>query len=314
MNCLRSLRNLLVVALLSQFQQTLAQPVAEQLLETHWRYTYTLHLETNSLVQQASEQWRHFLWFRFDGMCKQHLNGKPSESAWRLDNQQIHFPFRQKNTFVVARLNAFSLELEQSEPGGKATYIHHFTRVKSEDSPFAQQTNTLPVVQVQTVPLPEADISAPVQAVAALVGDDVCIELTGGGYDDGSNPARRDYITVTRTGRLVHEFERAQGNRLVQKANISKEELVKFLEWAVTEQRFFQLENFYDCKTPECEKRKSLKPAPVPLRLRIVYDDKSKMVAVSIWGLDGKDRRYISCPPELERIVDAVQRMANQVR
>jgi hypothetical protein len=98
----------------------------------------------------------------------------------------------------------------------------------------------------------------------------------------------------------------------VRKTKIPKDELEKFLEWAASEQRFFELENSYDCKTPDCEKRKTVKPLPVPLRLRIAKGDRVKMITVSIWGLDKNGRRYVGYPPELDRIVDAIQRMANR--
>ncbi len=310
MQCLRLLRDLLIVALFFQFSHSAAAQIsAERLLETQWRYTYTLHVETNSLAQQASDSWRHFLWFRFDGVCLQNQNGKSSESPCRFENQQVQFPFRQKNAFAVARLNDFSLELRYADSGGKGTYIHHFTRVKNEDSPFARSANVLPVVQVLTVP-PVA--AAPLASQKAAASDDICVELIGGGFYGGINPVQQDYVTVTREGRLIHEFESVRGQRMTKKLKIPKEELEKFLEWAATEQRFFEFESNYDCKTPECEKRKTVKPAPVPLRLRIAQGDRSKMVTVSIWGLDKNGKRHVTYPPELDRIVDAVQRMASR--
>jgi hypothetical protein len=48
--------------------------------------------------------------------------------------------------------------------------------------------------------------------------------------------------------------------------------------------------------------------------LRIAKGEQKKMVTVSIWGLDKNGRRHVDCPPELDRIVDAIERMTNQVR
>lgn len=316
MQNLRFLRGLCLAAL------SLISPIlnaqtkgAERLFETHWRYTYTLHVESNSLVQQAGERWRHFLWFRYDSICKQDVNGKTAEDAWRVENQRLHFSFRQKNVFTVARLNDFSLDLETQAPDGKGTYLHHFVKVKKEDSPFARESNTLPVVQVQTVPSPaQTDSTEATQTTTppAFSDEGFCVELVGGGFYGGINPVQHDYITISPAGRLVHEFESARSERLTHKTTISKEELEKFLDWAAAEQRFFELENTYDCKTPECEKRKTVKPMPVPLRLRVAHGNQVKMVTVSIWGLDKNGRRYVSYPPELDRIVDAIQRMANR--
>ncbi len=312
MQDLRFVRTLCMVALFLNSSKLAAQMSAESLFETHWRYTYTLHTETNSLVQQAGNQWQHFLWFRHDSVCKQDLNGKITESFWEANSQQLHFSFRQKNAFAVALLNDFSLELETKAPDGKGTYLHHFIKVKKEDSPFAEETNTLPVVQVQTVPLTYPDSLSATQTARAPVEEDIRVELVGGGYYGGINPVQHDYITITNEGRLIHEFESVRGERLVRKTKIPKDELEKFLEWAASEQRFFELENSYDCKTPDCEKRKAVKPLPVPLRLRIAKGDRVKMITVSIWGLDKNGRRYVAYPPELDRIVDTIQRMANR--
>ena len=313
MQDLRLMRVICMIALFSNSTKVPAQMSAENLFETHWRYTYTLHVETNSLIHQAGDQWQHFLWFRADSVCKQDLNGKTSESIWKVDGQRLLFSFRQKNTFAVARLNEFSLELESNAPDGKGIHLHHFVKVKKEDSPFARELNTLPVVQVQTVPLIYPDsVSKAQTSIVPAEEEGFSVELVGGGYYGGINPVQHDYITITNEGRLIHEFETAMGERFTRKTTIPKDELEKFLEWAATEQRFFELENNYDCKTPECEKRKTAKPLPVPLRLRIAKGERVKIIAISIWGLDKNGRRYIAYPPELDRIVDAIQRMANK--
>ncbi|MBP6828315.1 MAG: hypothetical protein KA165_17245 [Saprospiraceae bacterium] len=291
-----------------------AQSCVSRLLETHWQYTYTLHLETNSLIQQAGDQLRHFLYFRFDSVCRQNLNGKTAETGWWTDSQQLHLAFRQNDQFDLTCLNDYSLELKYHSKDGKSTYVHHFVRIRREESPLTSGNNMLPVVQVQTVSLPKTNpalaASQPISLPAPGDGD-VAVELTGGGYYGGINPVQHDYITIGYDGRLIHEFESMQGKRLVQKANVSKEELEKFIEWATKEQHFPDMASSYDCKTPDCEKRKSVKPTPVPLRLSIAAGETRKMVTISIWGLDRNGRRYVSYPPEIDRIVDAIQRMAN---
>ena len=298
-------------------QPLIAQHGPNRLLETHWQYTYTLQLETNSVVQQAGEQWRHFLYFQFDSICRQSLNGSVTASPWKLDDHALQLAFRKTAQFEVSRLNDFSLELKFSSKDGKSTYVHHFARIARENSPFSETCNTLPVVQIQTVPLPsgpapDGELAGQPISLPASRNNGVCVELVGGGYYGGINPVQQDYITISREGRLIHEFESLQGKRLIQKVEIPGDELEKFITWAVQEQRFFELAAEYDCKTAECEKRKTVKPSPVPLRLSITYNDTRKMVAVSIWGLDKNGRRYVSYPPEIDRIVDAIQRMANR--
>lgn len=311
---LRFLHGLFIACMLLCTHPASARDNSGRLSETHWQYTYTLQLETNSLVQQAGDQWQHFLYFRFDSVCRQQLNGKVTESDWWLDSQELHFAFRQQRLFSLSRLNDYSLELTYVSKDGKSTYVHHFARIQRENSPLGQETNTLPVVLVQTIPLPQADPEVTAQAITlpAPGTEPASVELVGGGYYGGINPVQQDFITISGEGRLIHQFESMQGKRLTQKTDIPKEELDRFIEWATKEQRFMEMESSYDCKTPECEKRKTVKPTPVPLRLSISTGEVRKMVTVSIWGLDKNGRRYVSYPPELDRIIDAVQRLASR--
>jgi len=314
MQCLRIHLCVWVALLFPQISGLFAQSDDCRLLETHWQYTYTLQLETNSLVQQAGDRWQHFLYFRFDSVCRQNLNGKTSESAWWLDSQQLHVAFRQNDVFALERLNDYSLELKYFSKDGKSSFIHHFVRIGRDESPFSQESNTLPVVTVETLPPVRSDTAQIAAAIPLPAASDnaAVVELTGGGYYGGINPVQHDYITIGGDGRLIHEFESVQGKRLIQKANIGKDELDKFIAWATKDQRFTDMASSYDCKTPDCEKRKSVKPAPVPLRLSITSNGVRKMVTISIWGLDKNGRRYVSYPPELDRIIDAVQRMAER--
>ncbi len=314
MQCLRIHIYVWVVLFFAQISGLFAQSNDCRLLETHWQYTYTLQLETNSLVQQAGDRWQHFLYFRFDSVCRQNLNGKTSESVWWLDSQQLHMAFRQNNLFTLERLNDYSLDLKYFSKDGKCSFVHHFVRIRKDESPLSQESNMLPVVTVETLPPVKSDTAPVAQAVRlpAVSDNDAVVELTGGGYYGGINPVQHDYITIGPDGRLIHEFESVQGKRLIQKANIGKEELEKFIAWATEEQRFTEMASSYDCKTPDCEKRKAVKPTPVPLRLSITSDGVRKMVTISIWGLDKNGRRYVSYPPELDRIVDAIQRMAER--
>lgn len=314
MPCLRIHIYLWVVLSFSQLSGLNAQTNNCRLFETYWQYTYTLQPETNSLVQQAGDRWQHFLYFRFDSVCREYLNGKISESGWWLDSQQLHLDFRHNNQFAVERLNDFSLDLKFFSKDGKRTLIHHFVRLRREESPLSQESNMLPVVMVQTLPPVVYDTELVARAIQlpAASDNDAVVELVGGGYYGGINPVQHDYITIGRDGRLIHEFESIQGKRLVQKAKIGKEEMEKFISWATEDQRFADMESSYDCKTPECEKRKTVKPTPVPLRLSINVNGTRKMVSISIWGLDKNGRRYVSYPPELDRIIDAIQRMAER--
>jgi hypothetical protein len=59
--------------------------------------------------------------------------------------------------------------------------------------------------------------------------------------------------------------------------------------------------------------RKSDKPTPIPLRIVVTYGQRKKVVTVAIWGKDNTGTQYVEYPPQLDHIVDAIQRMANRL-
>ena len=56
-----------------------------------------------------------------------------------------------------------------------------------------------------------------------------------------------------------------------------------------------------------------IKPTPIPLRLMVAYGDKKKVITISIWGMDNSHIKYVDYPPELDKIIDAIQRMAHRI-
>jgi len=51
-------------------------------VETKWRYTYTIHLESNTIIHQADEKYDFYLHWRYDYTFEQFFNGKFSKGTW----------------------------------------------------------------------------------------------------------------------------------------------------------------------------------------------------------------------------------------
>ena len=77
--------------------------------------------------------------------------------------------------------------------------------------------------------------------------------------------------------------------------------------------KFFEMQRLYDCNNIACEKRKVMKPTPIPLRLMINYGDKKRVVTVSIWGEDNTKIRYAEYPAALDNIIEAIRKMTHRL-
>jgi hypothetical protein len=295
------------------------------IIETKWQYAYTIHLESGTVVHQAEDNYAHFLYFKYDYSFLQFLNGVVTDGIWSLKNDQLEWPFRKQKSFQLSNLTDLSLDLEFAQPSAKGTWVYHFNRVESKDAPFLKPLNELPEVRI------EAENPKLLQRVFAKKQDKwwqigrknaekpqkeaeiyISVELNGGGYYGGLDPVQRDYVVIKNDGRLIKEFKSQNRNLMITKKNITREELERFAKWAV-EQKFFDCSREYDCKAAFCEKRKNMRPEPMPLRICIAYGNVRKMVTISIYGFDDKGVKYVDYPPELDHIIEAIQRMASRL-
>lgn len=315
---------------LTSFAQTdyagLYGPIKEQrLIESKWRYTYTLHVESNTVIHKAENYYDYFLYLRYDYTYQEYLNGEFSRGTWSLNGRTLFYSFKNIKKFEITELGKNVLVLEFNQPNAKGTYQYHFVRVPSEAAPFVKPANELPDVIVEEID-PRAlkrerrwwafgkkkkkkkkDKYAPTPQLTYIN-----VELIGGGYYGGINPVLRDYIHVKSDGRLIKEHKSVKNGLQITKKNIPREELEEFADW-VTRQGFFEMERMYDCETPICQKRKRQKPTPVPLRLAVAYGSRKKVITISIWGMDDNQIHYVDYPKELDNIIDAIQRMANRI-
>lgn len=294
-----------------------------QLVESKWRYAYTLHVESNTVIHKAENYYDFFLYLRYDYTYQEYLNGAFSRGTWSLNERTLFYSFKNINKFEISELSKKNLVLEFNQPNAKGTYQYHFVRVSTEEAPFVKPANELPDVIVEEID-PNAGKSAKKWWVFGKKNKKrnryephpeqtyINVELIGGGYYGGVNPVLRDYIHIKSNGRLIQEHKSVQHGLKVVKKDIPREELEQFIEW-VERQGYFEMERMYDCEMPICQKRKRQKPSPVPLRLAITYGSKKKVITISIWGMDDNQIHYVDYPKALDNIIDAVQRMASRL-
>ncbi len=345
MNDVRSLSGKLIgISLWCLFSQVLwaqQQPyrasfgaVDEQLLiETKWRYTYTLHLQSNTIVHRADGQYDWYLYFRYDNSFWEYLNGKSRQGQWRIDNRRLYYAFGEIPHFKIAQITTRLLVLEFQQPTSRGTYQYHFVRVQSRDAPFQRPANQLPEVIVEDTRTHPTHSNGRWWAYAAqrkkrqlwakfrsivrrnqpqVYEPYIYIELIGGGFYGGIDPVLKDYIVIKNDGRLIKEFESVHNGLVVTRKYIPRQELEAFARFILS-QGFFEMERMYDCQSHLCAQRKLRQPRPIPLRLAVTYGQRRKVVTVAIWGKDDSGIQYVDYPPALDAIVDAIQRMASRI-
>jgi hypothetical protein len=118
-------------------------------VNTKWKYTYTTHAESNTVIHKADEQYDHFIFFRYDYGFQNYLNGTLTTGLWRLNKEQneIKYPFRKVDWWRIAAFDEQTLILEFTM-NRKSSYRYHFVRVSSEEAPFERSPNDLPDILV----------------------------------------------------------------------------------------------------------------------------------------------------------------------
>ena len=312
-----------VSVVFAQSDKSLYGPVPERLFaETQWRYTYALHVESNTIIHKAEQYYDYFLWFRYDYTYQEFLNGKLSRGNWSLNERTLFYSFKHIGKFEIFEVGRKTLVLEFNQPNAKGTYQYHFVRVNSAETPFERPANELPEVLVEETLRGQGQPQRfafgkkrkrrreAEQRAKEGNGKQINIELIGGGYYGGIDPVQRDYIHIKNDGRLVKEFQSVHNGLVVTKRSIPRAELEQFAEY-VFHQGFFETERMFDCDSPVCEKRKRNKPTPIPLRLAVTYGDQRKVITISVYGMDDKKMRYVDYPSSLDNIIDAIRKMAD---
>jgi hypothetical protein len=300
-------------------------------VESKWKYTYTLHAESNTIIHKADQSYEFFLYFRYDYTYQEFLNGKLTRGNWSLNGRSLFYSFQHVNKFEIVQLNKSVLVLEFTQKNSKGKYQYHFVRVDSKNAPFVKPANELPEVLVEAdtdgsqhngffrkkkkkrdwlAMLRRKNRKSDTPAGPPPVY--ISVDLIGGGYYGGIDPVLKDFIQIKTDGRLIKEFHSVNNGLLVTKKNIPRQELEMFADY-VLKQGFFDFERAYDCPNQMCQKRKGEKPTPIPLRLAITYGERKKTVTIAIWGKDNLNIQYVDYPKQLDNIIDAIQRMANRL-
>jgi hypothetical protein len=294
-----------------------------QLIGTKWRYAYTLHLESNTTVHQADKEYQYFLFFKYDYTFEQFLHGKLTKGNWSLGGGTLFYPFRNIKKFEIAAINNKTLVLEFQQPNSNGTYQYHFVQVETAIAPFVRPADELPEVVVEAEPkeprrrswwsiLRGGNDEAKKAEAAKKQQTYISVELVGGGYYGGIDPVIKDFISINTEGRLIHEYQTVNQPLRVIKKNIPRAELELFAEYVVNN-KFFELQRLYDCTNLACEKRKKMKPTPIPLRLMISYGDKRRVITIAVWGEDNTKIRYTEYPQSLDYIIEAIRKMTHRL-
>ena len=291
--------------------------------ETKWKYTFTLHLESNTILHQAGDAYEYFLYFKYNNTFEQFLNGERSVGKWSIEDNELKYTFKKVEVFRIIRLDREVMVLEFEQPFSKGHFQYQFVAQDDENVPFVKPENELPLVKVDLAGKREKGLfsfkkkrkrkrkTSKRKRSQKIDEPYISIELAGGGYYGGIDPVIKDYIEVKSDGRLIKEFQSIEQGLIVTKKNIPRIELEMLVEYAKA-QGFFDFQRSYDCNDSLCKKRKSKSPRPIPLRLAITHGDERKLVTVAVWGQDHHRIQYVNYPSALDQIVDAIQRMAHR--
>lgn len=128
-------------------------------INTKWKYTYTTHAESNTVIHQADEDYAYFIFFKYDYTTETYLNGNLSIGSWELNKaeNEVHYPFRKVDWWRLAQFDEDNLILEFTM-NRKSSYRYHFIRVSNQEAPFERSPNDLPDVNV--------DFGAPPQSIS----------------------------------------------------------------------------------------------------------------------------------------------------
>ena len=145
-----------VGAVLAKAQTPAAKPgpidsalIERTIVEAKWKYVYTLHVGSNTIIHEAGDAYDFYLYFRWDYTAEEFLNGRYERKAWAIAGDRIFYPFRNVNLFRVTQAGRENLALEFTQPNSKGNYQYHFVRVEDDDAPFIKPVNQLPTVTVE---------------------------------------------------------------------------------------------------------------------------------------------------------------------
>ncbi|MEO1436344.1 MAG: hypothetical protein AAFV80_12460, partial [Bacteroidota bacterium] len=333
-----------MLIVLSVFGQTGAPKYQKSIVdndfyETKWRYKYTIHPASNTIIHHAGDDYQYFLYFKFDYKYQNYLNGVRLIGKWGFDPEknQLFYPFKDNNWWTVATLDD-EIMILSFEKGG-ATFEYHYKRVSDKEAPFKRALADLPKVKVIEKEPPaflttkrerlraerqarksarrerkterkEERIERKSEKLAYTPPPPpIEIAVSGGGFYGGTDPILKNFVQIKSTGKLVKEFESVNRGLIKTNKQITRAELETFIQ-SIESIGFFELDNLYDCKNSDCHRRKTRTPMPIPLQIAIRHGNKRKVITITIWGLDKRNLQYVPYPESIDKVVQGIQKMA----
>lgn len=316
---------LILLFSLNSFTKAQVEINENQLMETYWQYTNTLHAESGTAIHTADESYEYFLHFKFDFTYEHYLNGKTQKGPWLFNDKtnEIYYDFRNNKWWEIVEFTPTTLTL--SFTSNQGDFYYKFKAAEPEVTPFKRSRNVLPTVKVKdkraakrlarlatkkerrTAKLQEKMNKRRAKKEKPTVP--VEIRMMGGGFYGGIDPVMKDYVMVKSDGRLIKEYQSKQKGLIKTVKDVPLEDLERFAQFAEGK-NFFKLDKMYDCTSSMCKKRKSEDPIPIPLTISIQYGDKYNRVTVMIWGQDDRRGNYIKYPKEIDDIVDGIRKLA----
>lgn len=307
-----------------------------KLANTKWKYAYTTHAESNTVLHKAENGYVYYLYLKFDNTLEHFINGKFMKDYWKLNpgKNALYYNHRQVKWWSIAEFTDGTLVLE-FKANTKSKYRYHFVRFdedKKNKDVFQRDPNELPHVKVDGYSdagkryRPKAKLGKSrarvrketrMAAKAKKEAEKTApppvfmkIELVGGGYSGGIDPVYSNYVVISTDGRVIKETRTEKRGTIKTKKNITRQQLEELVAFA-EQKGFFTWNLNYPCTSQLCERRSQQDPYPMAMRLVITRGNQRKIVMVSIFGFDDRKIRYVNYPHDLELIVDGIQKLVN---
>lgn len=307
-------------------QSYIYQDVPESFFyETQWKYNYTLHVESQTILHKAGDNFSAYYYFRLDHEAQSFINGSLSKSQWSTKGTRLIVPILNLDTLFIVQINENELVLEAANRKGKGHLQYYFTKNEEKIAEFQHPAQLLPEVEIKQVAKKgtKGDKNWIQQFWSWITGEDnkletttslpyINIEMSGGGFYGGIDPPIRNFITIKTDGRLIREYATQYRGLTKTTKNIPRIELESFMEY-IQAKGFFELNPAYDCADKNCQNRMRAKPMPIPLSISITNGNRHKVVTIAIFGMDESNVRYVKYPAIIDEMIEVMNRMSNRI-
>lgn len=316
-------------------------------VQTKWKYTYTTHAESNTIIHKAEEDYEYFVFFKYDYTYQTYLNGKFMGGDWKLNAAQneVQYNFRNITWWRIASFTNEVLVLEYTM-NRKSSYRYHFVRVSTEEAPFQRSPNDLPDVDVDLLEKPKEtnDYLAFLKKRGVKYNQSkwekrkarqarrkekrkLRLSKTARGRQKLEEEAPKELLQVELVGGgffggvdpvykniiLIKTDGRViqEYETALQGLRVSKHNIhrdsLERLVDYIINKDFFTFDQVYTCQNQLCNQKLSGKPRPIALRIAITKGPRRKIVTIPMWNGEGIQKSLIDYPPALDDIVRAIQ-------